>query len=534
MKLLFKYFFDAIKRFPRFFAESLFMCIMCALCTVSLPILLQRILNNLIDMDVKLFIQLSIIAVILFASVILEIWKYISLDKMGGNYISDLLLRLEMSLLNLDEIGIDKLGKNQIDHILYSDVLDIFRVIGNFLPNITTSILISVLLFLLSAMINVKVALFLVLANLIGLLISYISKNRIRKTSSNTNIIIKNLHLLLENFTSTISFIKMNNLDQYYAKRTTGYVDEFISSSINEDKTIYFYGGIMNKIISLLQILFSIVLAALITNSTNDIIVYTLIFDLAMNETERIETLLNQINRSFVCFRNVDNILSKTKEEYSKGIILSSIDDLDVHINSFSYADNNADILSNVCFHLTKGDAMMLKGKNGSGKTTLLKLITGMLNTFSGTIKLNGIDINNIDVKNLHDSILYISQNDYFVGKTIYDYLCLTSRRVIDKNDLVQLFNNIDLNIDIDTPIDVLASNLSGGQKKKLQIARILLSKGKSSLIVIDEIDAGLDINSKKIYEEVVNNIISNKDKIVIIIQHTDSNIKYNKKVNLA
>lgn len=532
MKLLFKYFLDSIIKFPNFFIGSLFMCIMCALCTASLPILLKSTLNDVTSLSDGFYIQILLIIIVLALSIVLEICKYISLDKMGGNYISSLLSRLEKALLDLDELSINKYGKNKIDHILYSDVLDVFRVIGNFLPSITTSILISILLFAISAIIDVKVAIFLISADLIGLSISYISKNKIRNTSSNTNKIIKELHLLLEDFTSTISFIKVNGLGRYYSERTTNCINDFISSSISEDKTIYFYGGLMSKSISLLQILFSIILAAMIANNTNDIIVYTLIFDLAMNETGKIETLLNQINRSFVCFKNVDDILGNIEHYCSKGIVLSSIDHLDVRVDGFSYSGDGEDILSDIDLHLARGDTMMLKGKNGSGKSTLLKLIVRIIDSFSGSIKLNDIDIKDVDVNSLYDNILYVSQSDYFVGETIYDYLCLTSHRIIDKNELVRLFNDLDLNVDIDTAIDTLASNLSGGQRKKLQIARILLSKDKS-VIIIDEVDAGLDTESKKIYEEAINGIAASKNKIMIMIQHTNNNIRYNKELYL-
>lgn len=93
-------------------------------------------------------------------------------------------------------------------------------------------------------------------------------------------------------------------------------------------------------------------------------------------------------------------------------------------------------------------------------------------------------------------------------------------------------FEDVCLNLETNAILDIYGSMLSGGQKKKLKLVHLLLSKCKNKFIILDEVEAGLDKSSLEIYHKIVNEIIDRKSNIVLIVQHSDSSkIKYNKEL---
>ena len=205
------------------------------------------------------------------------------------------------------------------------------------------------------------------------------------------------------------------------------------------------------------------------------------------------------------------------KENRTKTTQIDNIDVIDIDVNNFKFSDKV--ILKNIKIKASKGDTFLIKGTNGSGKTTLLKIITNIYNDFDGYININGININ--DITNLYDKILYISQNDCFIETTLKSYLLELSKNDISDNQISNLLDKLNLDLSLDTKIDLSGNNLSGGQKKKLQLLRLLLSYDSYDFIILDEVDAGLDQKSLVIYNQIIDKIIES-NKILFIVTHSN------------
>lgn len=386
MKLMFKYFLDAIKRYRAKFLWSLFLSALSALALVLIPLILKFTLSKAQGSLGDCVIALGLIIILLLVLIFIEIRRYISLDRFGGVYIASLLSRLQKAALKKDELSLSKASKNQLEHIMYADVLDAFRIVGNYLPNISSSVLVITALFIFSIFIDQRVAFFLLMANVLGFAISYVSRLKVRHLASKTNSLLKKLHKTIESFSSSLNFIKTWNLDDYYEKTIDKEVASFIDSSIKEDKTIYFYSGLISRSLLLLEVIFSMAMSIYLINDPINIIIYALIFNLAMNESSKAETTLQMINRSYICFENIDRILiTKDKKALYR---IDEITDLKIDLKRFSY-DQKTTVLKNLKIHLTKGDCVLVKGDNGSGKSTLIKLLAGLLDvmtTISGSM----------------------------------------------------------------------------------------------------------------------------------------------------
>lgn len=470
-------------------------------------------------------------------SIWLEIEWYVSFDIFGGKYISDLLIRCQQKIVNSQESLIEKEVKTSMNHILYSDILNVFRTIGHQLPSLTGSLVIVIILFVLAYFIHPQIMIFMFISSLIGFIISLISRHIIQSQTSITNHHLSNLHQYIDDFVKSINFVKMNLLSKYYTNKTELLVSDFIDSSIKEDRKIYFFSGLIRKTNLTIQILFSLTLSILITKDTTNIIIYTMIFSLLMSEINKIETLLQQIYRSIICFENVNKILELNNDNgtiyINEGILK-----LNVSINNYHHFQwqDNSTILNNVNFELEKGDTVLLSGHNGSGKSTLIKIICGLIkNGVNGTIKINDYLINDLNLDNYYSKILYIDQNDYFINDTIENYLKnIIPEYNLNLDKINPLLHKLNLNINLDEKLTVVNPKLSGGERKKLQLLRLLLKIDYVDLIILDEVDAGLDIETKDIYTSIIKSLIKDKSKIIIIVQHSkEIEFEYNKKIHL-
>ena len=181
-----------------------------------------------------------------------------------------------------------------------------------------------------------------------------------------------------------------------------------------------------------------------------------------------------------------------------------------------------------------KKENIGIVGGNGSGKSTLLSLICGLLKPINGSIK-----IDNLDVGEHFDAYIkligYIPQNIHLIDDTIEKNISLGSEitknnkekimSVIKKAQLEKLI--LTLPDGIDTHVGEDGSNLSGGERQKIGIARALYRNPE--ILVFDEVTSAMDLETEKIFIDEINKEYS--DKTIIIVSHRLSALKYCKKI---
>ena len=221
----------------------------------------------------------------------------------------------------------------------------------------------------------------------------------------------------------------------------------------------------------------------------------------SINYTENVAQVKNLNNDSILQFKNV----------------------------SFSYKKNN-EIFSNFNLSLKFGLIYGLKGKNGSGKSTFADLVCGMLAPTKGEILINNTNIKNLTNEWLN-SVSYMSQKFFIFRDTIRSNITFENKNInqfneeqynkaIQISNLERMLNEAEQNNE--TSFVELEKNISGGQKQKIALARIIYKN--SSVIVLDEPTASLDfISSIQMIEELKK---IKQNKLIIIISHTDELLK--------
>ena len=167
-------------------------------------------------------------------------------------------------------------------------------------------------------------------------------------------------------------------------------------------------------------------------------------------------------------------------------------------------------------------------GKSGEGKSTIANLLFHLYDWEEGTIKLDGIDIRELDQDSLKNNLSIIPQAPYVFNLSIKENLLLANENATDEDILqaledAQLKDYIDnLKDGINTLVGENGIQMSGGQKQRLAIARALLKKSK--VIIFDEATSSLDNESQSKIQNVMENL---KDKhTLIVIAHRLSTIK--------
>lgn len=194
---------------------------------------------------------------------------------------------------------------------------------------------------------------------------------------------------------------------------------------------------------------------------------------------------------------------------------------------TFAYDDFKT-VINRLSLHIRPGEQLAVVGPSGSGKSTLLNLIPRFYNLKSGSISIDGNNINDIKLASLRGSIGIVQQDVVmFAGSIkdniIYAKLDSTDEEIYEAAKKANALEFIEkLEHGFDTYIGERGVKLSGGQKQRIAIARIFLKNPK--ILILDEATSALDNESEKLVQDALFEL--SKDRTTLIIAHRLSTIK--------
>ena len=192
----------------------------------------------------------------------------------------------------------------------------------------------------------------------------------------------------------------------------------------------------------------------------------------------------------------------------------------------FSY-DGERQILKDVSFHLKSGHSMAIVGPSGSGKSTIINLIPRLYDVTKGSVFFDGIDVRQLDLADLRKNVGVVSQETYLFNGTIRENLqyanpAATEEDMIEACKKANIYDFIQAQeLGLDTMVGNRGLKLSGGEKQRVSIARVLLKN--PSLLIFDEATSALDSISENKIQEAIDPII--KERTSILIAHRLSTI---------
>ena len=159
-------------------------------------------------------------------------------------------------------------------------------------------------------------------------------------------------------------------------------------------------------------------------------------------------------------------------------------------------------------------------GESGSGKTTLINLIPRFYNVSSGSIEIDGKNINELRIKDLRSTISLVSQDPILFNSSVADNIAfgesepnrqkiIEAAKIANAHAFVEKMQN-----GYDSLIGERGSLLSGGQKQRLSIARAMYKNPE--ILILDEATSALDLESEKLVQEALDRVMENRTCIVI------------------
>lgn len=209
----------------------------------------------------------------------------------------------------------------------------------------------------------------------------------------------------------------------------------------------------------------------------------------------------------------IKNINNPVKEVLSGDIVFENVD--------FSYIDDDNKLaLSKINLEIKSGETIGIIGSTGSGKTSLVQLIPRLYDTTKGNVYVGGINVRDYDLNVLRDSVSCVLQKNTLFSGSIKDNLRWGNESATDKEliEACKIANAHDFIMSFkdkyNTQIEQGGTNVSGGQKQRLCIARALLKKPK--VIILDDSTSAVDTSTEASIRDALANKL--KDMTTIII----------------
>ncbi|WP_425309666.1 ABC transporter ATP-binding protein [Ammonicoccus fulvus] len=188
-------------------------------------------------------------------------------------------------------------------------------------------------------------------------------------------------------------------------------------------------------------------------------------------------------------------------------------------------------VLTNISFIAAPGETVALVGASGSGKTTMTHLIARLYDTTSGTVRVGGDDVRDLQLDSLQDNVGYVTQDAHMFHDTVRANLAYAKPEATEEQmwgalEAAQIRGLVeDLPDGLDTVVGERGYRLSGGERQRLAIARLLLKA--PPIVVLDEATAHLDSESEVAVQRALDTAMEGRTSIVIAhrlstIRHAD------------
>ena len=194
----------------------------------------------------------------------------------------------------------------------------------------------------------------------------------------------------------------------------------------------------------------------------------------------------------------------------------------------FSYDGSDNYVLKDITWHIEEGDFLGIAGPSGGGKSTMMQLLLGFETPTKGTIRINGVNVQDIDPRIIRKSLGYVFQDSHLFKGSIEDNISLFDPSI--SSDMVEmaakkahLHRSVDrLDEGYKTPVGYLGSLLSQGQRQLLSLARTLVQN--KSVLVFDEATSNIDSHTEELLHQSIVDIKG--EKTIIAIAHRLSTLR--------
>lgn len=187
-----------------------------------------------------------------------------------------------------------------------------------------------------------------------------------------------------------------------------------------------------------------------------------------------------------------------------------------IHMKNVCYQSGSKFILNDINLDINRGEKVTIMGESGSGKSTLIKVMFGILKANTGEIMMNNLRLSDYSGEIVFNNLGIVMQDNYFINDTVRNNLKLVKYNVKDQ-EMLEVCKKVNLNLG-ETTLDIVigenGNKLSGGQRQKLALARLLIRNPQ--YLVLDEATSALDKQAEREILRMISENYLNATYIVI------------------
>ena len=240
--------------------------------------------------------------------------------------------------------------------------------------------------------------------------------------------------------------------------------------------------------------------------------------------------LTNGLSSGIASYKKIKKIYEENTEICNKeeAVVLEKVIG-EVTFENVSFAVDGKEILEDISFHLPAGKTLGIMGATGSGKSSIINLLQRFFDVSDGSVKVDGVDIRDLTLKQLRSSIAVVLQDVFLFSDTIEENIKMGQRKLLSQEEIKYAANRArasqfieKLDEQYETVIGERGVGLSGGQKQRISIARAFSKK--SPILVLDDSTSALDMETEV---KIQKNLNSLKGITKIIIGHRISAVRH-------
>ena len=324
-----------------------------------------------------------------------------------------------------------------------------------------------------------------------------------------------------------IRVVKAFVREDYEDKKFGDAAGELFQNSISAERIISFNMPIMQLTVYSCILLISWFGAKMIVNQTGlttgeltSLLSYVMNILMSLMMLSMVFVMVTQ---SAAAAQRIEEVLEEQPDITSPENAVKNVRDgsVDFEHVTFAYQQRSGKpVLSDINLHIKSGETIGIMGGTGSSKTSLVSLISRLYDATEGSVRVGGEDVRRYDVESLRDAVSVVLQNNVLFSGTIYDNLrwgdenatdeeCQQACRLACADEFIERFPE-----KYNTYIERGGTNVSGGQKQRLCIARALLKKPK--VLILDDSTSAVDTATDAKIREAMRTHIPGTTKIII------------------
>ena len=490
--------------------------------------LIDRLTTQPLDQGTIDFItRISFIALIIFvARALMQFVRSYAAHKAGWGVVSDARRLVYQHIQKLSLRFYEDKQTGQLMSRIINDT-DLFeRMIAHALPDVIVNgiTLVGVTVILLSMNINLTLLTLIPIPIIILALIGY--SKLVRPAFRNRQQSIGELNAVLNDSLSGIREVKAFAREEDALDKVDDKIQLVLHKNLRALKLMAIFNPIFDfaaGIGQLLVIFFGARMAIAGTLSIANLVAFFLYLDSFYTPVRNLGNSMEAVQESLAGFERIADILTVSPEIASPAephIFQEPIQGNVRFENVHFYYNQGEDVLTDINLDVPAGSTVALVGPTGVGKTTLVSLIPRFYDVIEGKVSIDGVDVREIDLDLLHQSVSMVLQDVFLFHGTVRENILFgkpsaTEEEMIRAAEIANASEFIDhMPNGYNTLIGERGVKLSGGQKQRLSIARAVLKD--SPILILDEATSSVDTETELLIQQALERLIQGRTTIII------------------